>query len=335
MLSPSAAEWRQLTSQPVKRAVYADEPCTGQGWQSATEALGDRAAWTLQRSALTVFRPDALFAQRVAAGLAYIAQLGLEPVFAAEVGFTGRTAALMWQHQWGGASPDRTALMTTLLSSGPSLLVAFRERAQTIELPAPVRLSAVKGSGHPAERRGDELRSALHSPNRVLTFVHVADEPADILRETAILLPAEQRRALFSALGAGTRTAPLPPPPAAEAPDLDGRRALTRIIARLEQAAPLRGEDAERARVQLLTTLAQILDGRRLAWGPFRDAVARSGVALPLWDQLLAGAAHIPYDSTDGTSVIPDSGRRGWLAGHGTVLSAPGSGSLRQREASR
>ncbi|MFF9585292.1 hypothetical protein [Streptomyces achromogenes] len=316
--SLTAAAWRQLTSQPVKRTMYTDEPHVARGWRSATQSLGPRPGWMLQRTALALLRPDALYAQRVDDAISYIAGLGMEPVFAAEVRFTARSAASMWKYQWGGASADRTALMTTLLTAGPSVLVAFRDRADSIRLPSSVRLSAVKGSGHPGERTGGELRSALRSPNRVLTFVHVADEPADILRESAILLGDDERRRLFSALGPGMREMPRLPAASAPPPDLDGGRALARITATV-RAAPVDGDDG--ARAHLLALLEQVRAGERLAWQPFRHAVARSRLAVPLWDQLLAGAAHISYDSLDGRAVISDSGRSGWLAGNGTVLS--------------
>jgi len=331
--SSVSAAWRRLTSQTVKHDVYAAEPYMARAWSEAVEQFGDQAAWILQRTAAALFRPDAIVAARLHGAIGYIEdRLGLVPVFCAPVDFTEQSAELVWKYQWGGASADRIALMKSMLTSAPSVLVAFRDPRARIELPASVRLSAVKGSGHPAERAGHELRSALGSPNRVLTFVHITDEPADILREAAILLPPAERRRMFAALrddGAPLDRRLLPGGSAGIS--LDGREALERILARVA-AAPV-ADPAAPARERLVAALEAAARGSRLDWIAFRRGLDECDIRLPLWDQLVAGAAYIDYDNVMDRAIIPNSGYRGWLDAAGLVLADPYPAPRRPRDA--
>lgn len=304
------ANWRYLTSQQNKFEVYSREAGFADAWSHACDQLGEHTIELLQRGAVALLRPDALRTGRVNVALDYIETLGLVTVLLLPVRISPWTVDYLWQYQWCAASADRVAMVRTMLTSWESVLAVFRSNDRARELPASVELSAVKGSGHPHERHGHELRSVLGSPNRVLTFVHVADEPIDIVREIGLLLDREQGDKALASLLAVRDQAPrslrLPDVPAPDRIDAD---------ATLEGVIALVGEHEERL-LRLLTSARQ---GASLSWTRLRAELRDADVDVPLWDQIVLAAAFGRNDDPPTEAVIPDSGRRGWIAGLGLM----------------
>ncbi|MFC3982889.1 hypothetical protein [Streptosporangium jomthongense] len=173
-------------------------------------------------------------------------------------------------------------------------------------VPATVRLSGLKGSATLSDQRPGTLRHRLGQPNRVLSFLHVADEPADLVRELGLFFEHPARVEVITAM---TYTGPSEADrtvldeavwsDARPARSLNAPEALERLRAAVRDSAD---EDRETAEA-VLRQLASLDAGERLAWRALRRRPNRLGVKVDPWDLALVGTTYIRYDD-------PDAGKR-------------------------
>ncbi|HET8956365.1 MAG TPA: nucleoside-diphosphate kinase [Solirubrobacterales bacterium] len=188
-----------LTVLPEKAQRYREEVFCREAWRDVEAAAGDRARELLHRHGLILFKPDGIAAGVVGEALDILGELGFEPAAGAVVQLDRHSTRWLWLYRFNVASVERVWLHDRINCSGPSLLVALRDRravpGETI--PAAVRITDCKGPSRPERRRADQLRTRLGVDDRLLNFVHTSDEPADVVRELGILLTSSERRLLL------------------------------------------------------------------------------------------------------------------------------------------
>lgn len=197
---PTVRAWHGLTRSPRKRELFAEDLYFREAWADASDVLGEGTGALLSRVALFNFKPDGLVGRRAERTLDFFAQHGFTVVGMAPLRLNRHSMREVWRHDWNVYTTDRLALCSLMHGATETLVLILRDDRFDGVVPASVRLSDLKGSADPEARGPEALRSVLEPPNRVINFNHVADEPADIVRELGIFLDRAERRGLFEAL---------------------------------------------------------------------------------------------------------------------------------------
>ncbi|MEU3608331.1 hypothetical protein AB0E83_23225 [Streptomyces sp. NPDC035033] len=195
---PDDRAWHALTRSPRKRDLFADDLYFREAWADADDVLGDGALDLLSRVALFNFKPDGLVARRAERTLDFFEENGFTVVGTARMRLNRHSMREVWRYDWNVYTTDRLALCSLMHGATETVLLMLRDDRYDGVIPASVRLSDLKGSANPADRGPEALRSVLEPPNRVINFNHVADEPADLVREIGIFLDRDERRTLFT-----------------------------------------------------------------------------------------------------------------------------------------
>lgn len=185
---------RHLTTMSSKVRLYADEPEFRASLAVVASLFQAEALPSdVGEIGLAVFRPDAIHGAKVLPTLEYFSAVGLMPVATAEVNIDEATICTLWRYQLNAATLSRVDLMKRIFAAGPSLLVLFRWSAtrRFVDVPTSVVMSDLKGEGQPSLREGWELRSVLSSPHKLESYVHIADEPADVIRDAGLIVGAK------------------------------------------------------------------------------------------------------------------------------------------------
>lgn len=189
--------WGRLTEVEGKDVVFAADIWAREGWASAALALGETEAQRFANLvAVTWLRPDALAAGSARRVLDAVRERGFRVLAARPVHLDAAGSRALWAYMFRWATVERLWLLDAVVALGPGLLVLWGDDTDNPG-PASARLTAQKGNGAPARRDEQSLRGVAGAVNRVLTMVHTADEPADVIRELAIFCPSWQDRSLL------------------------------------------------------------------------------------------------------------------------------------------
>ncbi|MYX97491.1 hypothetical protein GT045_22410 [Streptomyces sp. SID486] len=278
---------------------------TGEGSRTA----GDAAAAALAPLGLLSFKCDGMAGRRAEPTLRYLADQGFSILASAPIRHNRHSMRELWRYNWHVYTTDRLALMTLMHSVGDSLLLIVRDDRYDPAVPGSVRLADLKGSADPEARGPEHLRTVLDPPNKIINFVHVADEPADICREVGIFLDRPERRALLTEIRrADAETAT--------------RRAHDEV-ARLQALLPASDFDLEAAlkRVEPATTpdaLARLrfaaAGGTRLSWDELGTLLDRSDPAVDFWDFVRIATEVLDADRPASADLLPPSSAAEWRA---------------------
>ena len=301
-------DWAFLTRMDEKATLYERDVYFREGLRDAERIWGAEWAEVLHRSSLLMLKPDGL-----AAGVArpvhdFLERNGFAIVGAWPTSLAGHVWRALWRFQITAASTDRF-LVNELLYQDPCLLLLLSDR-ETGREPATVRLARLKGSSDLALQAPNTLRALLRQPHRLFTYVHVADEPADLLREVAILfgratrlgvldswlrpaLPDAERALLEEAFSV----------PAEHRRSFDFEPALDRLEAAVADA----GE------ALLLRDLRAMRAGARISWPDFAERLEAAGVAAERWDVATVGAYAIDVDDPGARKAIVTPDYDAWL----------------------
>ncbi|MFF4104008.1 hypothetical protein [Streptomyces sp. NPDC001903] len=329
--TPRARDWPQLTTVPEKIHYYIDDLAFRDGWATARRALGDRWATALQRTALLTLRPDGIAHGALDGTLAHLTGHGLDVIAAHPVRYGANRARELWRYQWNAATADRLAVTREVLDAGDGLLlVCFA--AGPLATPASSLLARTKGSALPEARRPEDLRTRLGAPNRVLTLVHAADEPADVLRELPIVLSRTDQAATWQAVreadearradGRPRTVRPVPPLPRGPLPELSA------ALRTLRRQASEHGHPAARRLGDLLDAMVRTPDDATehwrehgFDWELWATALHSCGADHRGWASLVA-ASHAVVSNLAADSLIRGAGRSRWLNGEGDFVAA-------------
>lgn len=174
---------------PGKMDVYRLD--AGFLYAAATLQNADRikAERGLQRITYALLKPDAFAFGKAVLALEYLLSQGFSVMSYHAFRLTEAQMLGLWRYQWNRATPARMAASLSIGSLGPSILVVLRDEQATNDgLPAAPRLWSLKGSASSEGRSPQRLRSVLNVNGRYFGYVHVPDEPADVVRELALLL---------------------------------------------------------------------------------------------------------------------------------------------------
>jgi nucleoside diphosphate kinase len=308
---------------PVKASLYEREIYFREGLAAAQDTLGGELSDVLRNSALLMLKPDGVLTARLGPVLSFLEAHGFAVVAAQSVAFTPLLWREMWRYQLTSATLDRLAVNEHVYSSSPALLLLLREEGPSA-VPATVRLSGLKGSSDPAARSADSLRSRLGHANRILSHIHVADEPADLVRELGLLLDPRARRRLLAALGTGQLSAADrdllqttlkrdaeggwsldPAPPLARVEDAVRS---SRAGSAGSSGGGGSAEDSAAAARELADRVLGYLDGIRagetIPWRSFINGLDALNLQFTDWDLAVLGSVSVPADEPGAVKVI-------------------------------
>lgn len=314
------ADWASLTSLEEKRAYYAPETYFRESMWDWKAVLGPRLFPVLHRVTLLIFKPESLVGRRTGAVMRFLAEHELTPIWLAPFRYSREMLREIWRYQWNAATIDKMDVAERVNCERPTLLLVLRDDAADRKLPAAVRLKQLKGAASPEVREERTLRTAIGAPNRLVTFVHAPDEPADLVRELGIFFGRPARRKLLAEVAASldtrdvtadvlTRLEPLEA--AVPAVDFEPEPAWERILA-------LANGDA-RAALEAQRELFRA--SRKIEWEAFEALAADAGAQE--WDVLTIGTAAVDYDDPAKVPFITfgSLGLDGWLQGRARFCS--------------
>lgn len=189
-------DWVRLTDVTGKDQVFARDLLAQEGWAALAGELGDGEAHGFAESvALMWLRPDAFAAGSARRVLTATAQAGFRPVAVLPVRLDRCAVRALWAYMCRWATAERLILMDALAALGPGMLVLWTDDTGG---PASVRMTAAKGRNDPSRRQQGTLRDVAGSPNRALTMLHTTDDPADLVRELAVLCSWPERAEIIT-----------------------------------------------------------------------------------------------------------------------------------------
>jgi nucleoside diphosphate kinase len=284
-----------LTQMPQKAVLYAMETYFWEGWEDLVGLAGDSAAAMLAAHSLVLLKPDALCSRKIETILQWLGENGFSVVDCMSVEVSRHQTRALWRYQWNTARRERKEALDALLAAAPSILLIIRSRLDA-HMTAAQRFAQLKGPADAELQRPGDLRARLGTRTHLMNFVHSADEPADVARELAILLPTAERRRVVQRMLKGDDF------PAHEAASL---------VARLYEKAPrhsldlkeslARVEDAVRRTHAVPQRVAELIDrirgGETANWRELFALLDDCGARYEPWDRItiaayLANVAH-------------------------------------------
>ncbi len=311
VLKPS--QWERMTRSPRKVELFEEDLYFRECWADTTDVLGDSSLELLERTALLSFKADGVVGRRVSDTLSFLQENGFRVSGVAPIRQNRHSIRELWRYNWHVYTTDRLALMTVMHTANESMLLLLRDTEYDGVVPASVRIADLKGSANPAARLPGQLRTRLEPPNPVINFVHVADEPADVVRELGILLDRPRRRRLLASLASG--------------PWNDGREAAEREAARLERTVEAHDFDLEESLSRIAAHPgvapegADVLSrsargGGRLTWEELVGILPPPEPGEPgFWDFVLIGSEVLLPERTGFPDLLPASSAEEWSKG--------------------
>lgn len=317
---PDDIQWRTLTVSPRKSDVFQEDLYFRECWADVQELLGEAAPALLGSTALLSFKCDGVAGRRMTRTLEFLTEHGFVVIGLAPVRLNRHSMRELWRFNWHVYPTDRLNLMSVMHAATDSLLLLLHDTRYDTSVPGATRLADLKGAADPGKRRPHELRSVLEPPNSVINFVHVADEPADVVRELGIFLDRPQRRELLAsgrwdsdtnlmrqALEAVRDLERRYPPH-----DFDLRAALRRLSA--DPSVTAAGLD----RVVAATT-----GGPAMSWDELVSVVGPAGARSSVWDFVCVAAAVLPAKRESLTDLLPAVSAAQWRAAHSGAPRTP------------
>ncbi|WP_447007554.1 hypothetical protein ACRAKI_14255 [Saccharothrix isguenensis] len=305
---PGEQEWAGLTRSARKRELFTEDLYFREAWADALSVFGDRTTAVMGELALLNFKCDGLIGRRIGPTLSYLSANGFQVVGVSPMRHNRHSMRELWRYNWHVYTIDRLALTTVMHDATDTMLLILRDTRYDGVVPGSVRLADMKGSANPAGRDPNSLRSVLQPPNRVINFVHVADEPADIVREVGIFLDRAERRELFAQVrdrfttGADDEAAALRAKLEAEYAenDFDIGKALLRV----EQTESVSAEDMAELRTA-------VDSGESLSWDRLR-AIFPPDSPVDRWDFVMIATETMVPERTGVVDLLPASSRAEW-----------------------
>jgi len=294
----------RLTAVPEKGDAFSDDLFFRECFADVEEILGADAMRILGSLAVLTLKPDAVVGRRMTAILDYAVRHGFVPIATVPFHLTRHSMREIWRYDWHVYTVDRLAFSTLWYTSTDVLLFAFRDDDPAPGLPASMRLAEMKGAALAEKRTPDQLRSVLRPPNRILNFVHICDEPADIVRELGIFFDRAERRSFLAAIAANW--------------DADRYGEASQAIAALEARYPAHDLDLEsslrRVEQRSEAGAARVRDvlgsGGTMSWNEVSSALGAENVDR--WD-LITIATHVIEYERDVESILPGPSAARWM----------------------
>jgi len=313
-MTSSGPDWSALTRDPEKARIYAVDTLFREGLDESERLLRDNWRGALFRSALIVIKPDALITGKMPIIVDYFVRRGFSFVDVESVRIDRLVSRELWRYQHTLATPDRLAVEDIVLQSGPSLVCLGV--GPDADIPATVRASSMKGAADVFEGT-EALRSLLDRPNPLFSMLHTSDEPADLVRELAILLAPQVRTRFWASIARGAPTA------AASAAFEGCLRSHSEVRERInlaESTARLEGllracaqfEQLKHSSEAALRVLREAIGGTPLPWREFIAHLERLPVTFSPWDLAIVGSSYVSSDVSGATKLVGKPETESW-----------------------
>lgn len=172
-------------------------------------AMGPSAKEFAMNHSLLVVKPDAIVGRRVEQVVEWLMISGYAVVGAKVLRFNRHMIRAMWGYHWNAMTEEHKLVVDKLMLSGDALALIVRASArEQTGIPATVMLSGQKGSASPQSRTPGQLRYKVAFKLQLLNAVHSPDEPADLVRELAVLFEREERLQLLQDVVSGVEMSP-------------------------------------------------------------------------------------------------------------------------------
>lgn len=302
---------KNLTKMQEKEVLYATDSYFWEGWDDLVDVAGPQAASIAERHSLVLIRPDAIVSRKVETILVWLVENDFRVVSCLPVTFDRHRVRSLWWYQWNCALRERKDACDILMSATDSLLVTIRSLNDSEW--AARRFARLKGSSNPALAQAGGLRTQLGHKSRMLSFIHSPDEPADFVRELAVMLGAGPRRRLMQEmrdeLSSSTpdkcRDATARVYEGLPEHTLDLREALIRVAEQVEQGLAAEGSDLAAARKMI----DEVLAGRHVDWRDLFRLLDEDGVVYDEWDRITIAGHIIHMDDGKRGPLIPNAPR--------------------------
>ncbi|HEX8092316.1 hypothetical protein [Jatrophihabitans sp.] len=285
-----------LTGSAAKAGRYSDDIYFRESWDQACELLPDPEL-ILRAYTYVLIKPETVATGRVEPLLTLIRDRGYLLLDVLPVVLDRHRTRALWQYQLNAAPLATLATVDLIISCGPTAIALLAEEpgARQPGVSASERLSAMKG-GSFGPRRPTDIRTLLGGgTTRLFSYLHVPDEPADLVRELGIWFDDTARHRVYRTLAGAGAGAPEPE--------------IAEVARRLERDVSVTDLDLDRA----LDTVARTVAAADEAWlrqvrnwlSGEREAITLldlvrwlSGLTgVPAWDRALI-AAHLVQPQT-------------------------------------
>lgn len=184
-----------------KRERYCDDLYFWEGWESFRAACADEhAEGMLKELTFLLVKPEAIAGRRVAVILEFLREHGYRVAGTWPVSMGRHQVRGLWGYQLNAVPIAHVRALEMLVGSGELFLVGLRCE-QGADGASAAELLAERKSSSPGDGAdGDSLRGRLGCPTLMINFVHAPDEPADVLRELAVLCDARAQRRIMATL---------------------------------------------------------------------------------------------------------------------------------------
>lgn len=145
-------EWRTLTADREKFALYAEDPSFREGLAHAHRAFGPLIGRALRRYAILVIQPDCVAARMAGTCVDFARKHAFQPVYSLRFRFDPGMVDALWNYQSNIPTRDSLDIGEHLCGRADSLLVLFRDTAPLSGVPSSLRLTDLKGPSNPAGR---------------------------------------------------------------------------------------------------------------------------------------------------------------------------------------
>jgi nucleoside diphosphate kinase len=298
-----------LTAPPRKRELYAVDTYFREGLEDVMSLGEPFSRWFSHNFALLLIKPDAVVTRRLRPIVDWVRQRGFQIAAATAVTFDRHRIRALWQYGLNAASRDRRDAADLYMTASESLVLILHSPDRPE--PASRLLSGLKGPADPARCRPGQLRYDLGSRNYQLNLVHAADDPADLVRELAVLYDYPARIAHLRALATRRDIAgqPYDVIERLESGNPEVSLDLPEVLTDLERAAPRIGAgDADGSVRQLHRLIGQVRSGESRDWRRLLYLGDLVGPPVPVWHRIVI-ATHLLDPYVPGVaSLLPDSG---------------------------
>jgi len=176
-----------LSLDPRKRAIYSDDLYFWEGWAAFTAAgSGEVAEAVFRHLTFVLIKPEAIVGRRIDPILGFLGARGFGVVGAWPVRLSRHAVKALWGYQINSTSLAWVHSLELGITAGELFVVGLTHALERGEAGTAAELLRLS-KGTSARPGGDALRDRLKCPARLLSFVHAPDEPADVIRELAIV----------------------------------------------------------------------------------------------------------------------------------------------------
>jgi nucleoside diphosphate kinase len=313
MVGDPDINWAFLTRLGGKVRHYERDVYFREGLRDAAHQWGREWQETLHRSALLMLKPDGLVAGIAKPVYDFLHREGFTVRGVYSVALAGHVWRTLWRFQLTAASTDRF-LINEILYQHPGIVLLLRDD-RAGPLPAVVRLAELKGSSDPSRQAPTTLRALIKQPHRLFTHIHTPDEPADILREVAVMATNQALR--HDMFNSWCQRSMRPPEHMLLEQAFSGTKrhifhldsALNRIDINIRKA-PVDAIIIDR----LLQDLNSIRANMPIDWQRFAGLLVTSKIPMDTWDLLTVGAHAIEVDDPDCEKAIGTPDYAAWRA---------------------